>query len=123
MKAFDGKILSTFVLENAQTQFNDEIFFAACENGGTIRLWRVNADENDSDIGEMGSFLLPYCKQRWAVACKLIWFSNKDSINGLALILIVGDRNGSIHVFHADNSALPKVYESFDIRLLSVIGL
>ena len=123
MRAFDSKVLSTFVLENTLTECNDEIFVAACENGGTIRLWRVTANENDIDIDEIGSFLLPYCKQRWAVACKLISFNNKDSINGLALILIVGDRNGSIHVFHADKSAISAVYESYHIRLLSFIGL
>ena len=118
----DGKVASTFVLENDPVKGNDEVFLAACGTNGVVKLFRVILEKASFDVHEMGSFLLPYCRQRWAVDSKLVWIKNgplnearnscsKDLENELAYSLIVGDRKGSIHVFHGGykGNASPKV--------------
>ena len=83
---------------------SDDTFLAACGTNGLMILWKLIISENDIDAEEVGSFLLPYCKQRWAVACKLIRLSTDESNRSLAYGFIVGDRRGSIHVFHSHHN-------------------
>ena len=91
-------------MEGEPLDKNNGVFIAASGTCGSIKLWQVLEDKRGFDTKEIGSFLLPYCKQRWAIACKLIWANNKDSRKEHDYNLIVGDRKGHIHVFHDDHS-------------------
>lgn len=100
------------MMEREPLDKNNDVFIAASGTCGSIKLWQVFEDKRGFDTKMVGNFLLPYCKQRWAVACKLIWVNNKDLKKGFDYNLIVGDRKGHTHVFHGDHSTITSVMVS-----------
>ena len=115
LKAFDGKIFSIFILSvNSSKKDDNETFVAACGPNGIISLWKLHQAEGTLQFKEKTSFELAYCRQRWAVTCKILNISSASSQEesdvdtpsfACKRSLIVGDRRGSIHVFDATKLA------------------
>ena len=115
LKAFDGKVFSIFILSvNSSKKVDNETFVAACGPNGIISLWNLQKDEGTLQFTEKKLFELAYCRQRWAVACKILNISSASSqeesyadmaSSGYKRSFIVGDRRGSIHVFDATRCA------------------
>lgn len=107
-KVFDDKIFSIFILETESPNDGRTSFIAVCGNGGIIKLLRMENNKAGFDLKIKGCFVLPYCKRRWAAACKLVPLSVQDSTEP-TYSLIVGDRRGSIHVFRFVDSEKKQV--------------
>lgn len=115
LQAFDGKVFSIFILSvNSSNKTGNETFVAACGPNGIISFWKLQEEEGTLQFKEKTLFELPYCRQRWAVTCKLINISSASSqgvsyadlqSSGCRRSFIVGDRRGSIHVFDATRLA------------------
>lgn len=111
VKAFDGKVFSAFITEAEVVGKCPTRFVVACGPNGIVVLWKLVVNEKSIDLKQYGYFALPYCKQRWPVACKLIQLSDGTSNGGMTYSLILGDRRGSIHVFSVDGKISAQVSE------------
>lgn len=102
LQAYSGKVHN---LLWSQQQSPQHLF--SCGPDGQITWWNIRCNEDSPifDVTPVCSFSLPPSKQRWASAIEIFpdpstkLSSGKDSWTCESVVVVCGDRKGSLHLF------------------------